>query len=65
MGLFSKKDDNHQAFQRSGQTGKTRSICPPGTADQARNAVNDKRQRLVRGSPDTFEVRPPRRGGKR
>jgi len=54
-------DDGYQAFRRSGRTGKTRSVCPPGTAGQARDAVLDKRQRLPQGSSDTFEVRKPRR----
>ncbi|MDG9679036.1 hypothetical protein [Micromonospora sp. DH14] len=54
-------DTGYQAFRRSGQTGKTRSVSQPGTADQARAAVIAKRQKLQRGSSDTFEVRKPRR----
>lgn len=53
--------DNYQAFQRSGATGKTRSITPPTTADKARDAAQAKRQNLRRGSSDTFEVREPKR----
>jgi len=52
-------DTGYQAFQRSGRTGKTRSICPPGPAARARDVVLDKRQRLPKGSSDTFEVRTP------
>jgi hypothetical protein len=58
---MSKPDEQGiQAFQRSGRTGQTRPICPPGTAEQARDAVLAERQRLPQGSSDSFEVRKPR-----
>ncbi|MET7945209.1 hypothetical protein [Micromonospora sp. NPDC005324] len=52
-------DENVQAFRRSGQTGKTRSVSQPSSAEQARHAADAKRQKLPRGSSDTFEVRKP------
>ncbi|MEV4119468.1 hypothetical protein [Micromonospora sp. NPDC049645] len=53
--------ENFQAFRRSGQTNKTRSVSQPGTAEQARHAADAKRRKLPRGSSDTFEVRKPRK----
>jgi len=57
MSKSSKDKGGYQAFQRSG--GDPRPICPPGTAEQAREAAQAARQNLPQGSSDWFEVRKP------
>ncbi|MDG4818265.1 hypothetical protein O7628_22540 [Micromonospora sp. WMMD956] len=54
-------DHGYQAFRRSGQTGKTRAVSAPTTADAARRAADEERRKLRAGSSDTFEVRKPRK----